>query len=143
MDLIELVRSAPWYKLIGMEPHLVEDRVVVELNISRTKHFQALGVAHGGVIASVLDSVIGLNVNKELLQRGKVAVTVQLNIHYLKPALEGKIIGEGKVVHVGSKIVVGYGEVKNSRGEIIATGTATYYITGESPIPQDRADLEC
>ncbi len=126
--MLDIVASAPWYKLIGMKPKLEGDTVVVELEVKKDKHYQALGTAHGGVIASVLDSAIGLNLNRKLFNEGKVAVTAQLNVHYLKPVTEGKIIGKGKIIHIGSRIAVGYGEVFNERGEKLAAATATFYI---------------
>ncbi len=127
-SVLKTVGSAPWYRLIGMVPKLQGDRVVIEMEISREKHLQALGMTHGGAIASVLDSAIGLNVNREVVKMGKSAVTAQLNIHYIKPVSEGKIIGVGMPVHIGKKVCVGYGEVRNDEGELIATGTATFYI---------------
>ncbi len=128
-DIIELVSSAPWYRLIGMKPRVEGDKVVVELSLNGEKHLQALGLVHGGVIASVLDSAIGLNVNMELAKFKKTAVTAQLNVHYLRPVKEGKIVGSGKILHMGSRVAVGYGEVRNEKGELVATGTATFYIT--------------
>ena len=128
-NIIELVSSSPWYRLIGMKPKVEGDRIVVELSLDRDKHLQALGLVHGGVIASVLDSAIGLNVNRELAKLGKTAVTAQLNVHYLRPVREGKITGTGKILHKGSRVAVGYGEVRNEKGELVATGTATFYIT--------------
>jgi uncharacterized protein (TIGR00369 family) len=127
-EVLKVVGSAPWYRLIGMEPRIEEDKIIVEMNLDESKHFQALGMAHGGAIASVLDSAIGLNVNKEVVKLGKTAVTAQLNIHYVRPALKGKIVGTGRALHIGSKVTVGYGEVRNEKGELIATGTATFYI---------------
>ncbi|MEM1867617.1 MAG: hypothetical protein QXY83_02105, partial [Thermosphaera sp.] len=71
---LESVSSAPWYRLIGMKPRFRNGEIVVELDLEE-KHHQVLGVAHGGVVASVLDSAIALNVNKELIKVGRVAVT--------------------------------------------------------------------
>ncbi|WP_456329529.1 PaaI family thioesterase [Archaeoglobus sp.] len=127
-EILSIVGSAPWYRLTGMIPKLLGDRVVVEMELDKSKHIQALGTAHGGAIASILDSAIGLNVNREVVKTGKTAVTAQLNIHYIRPVTEGKIVGVGMPVHIGSKVTVGYGEVRNEDGELVATGTATFYI---------------
>ena len=127
-EILSIVGSAPWYRLIGMTPKLLGDRVVVEMEIDKGKHIQALGAVHGGAIASVLDSAIGLNINREIVKTGKTAVTAQLNIHYIRPVTEGKIVGMGMPVHIGSKVTVGYGEVRTEDGELVATGTATFYI---------------
>lgn len=124
--LVEKVGSAPWYKHLGMKIELGENiSIVLEV---QEKHLQALGVAHGGVIASVLDSAIGLNINRVLVAKKKVAVTSQLNIHYLKPVVQGKIKATAKPLYIGSKVAVGFGELKDENGEILAVATATFYI---------------
>lgn len=123
---VEKVGSAPWYRLLGMKIELGEEiSIVLEV---QEKHLQALGVAHGGVIASVLDSAIGLNINKELVAKKKVAVTSQLNVHYLKPVLPGKIKATARPLYIGSKVAVGFGELKDENGDILAVATATFYI---------------
>ncbi|WP_202320261.1 PaaI family thioesterase [Archaeoglobus neptunius] len=128
-NVLNVVGSAPWYRLTGMVPKLQGDRIIVEMRIEKNKHVQALGMAHGGAIASVLDSAIGLNVNREVVKIGKTAVTAQLNIHYIRPVTEGKVVGVGMPMNIGGKVAVGYGEVRNENGDLIATGTATFYIT--------------
>ncbi|MCQ4152920.1 MAG: PaaI family thioesterase [Archaeoglobales archaeon] len=132
MDLVEefvkLVGSAPWYRLIGMEIKRKEEGISVEIKVEE-KHLQALGMVHGGAIASILDSAIGLNINKELIGKGKLAITSQLNVHYLKPVSGGKIIAKARPLFIGSKVAVGYGELKDEKGETVAVATSTFYIT--------------
>lgn len=132
--LAEKVGSAPWYRLLGMEIELGETISIV-LQVQE-KHLQALGIAHGGVIASLLDSAIGLNINKELVGKKKVAVTSQLNVHYLKPVLPGKIRATAKPLYIGSKVAVGFGELKDEKGEVLAVATATFYIREDSGVFQ-------
>jgi uncharacterized protein (TIGR00369 family) len=126
-DFLSRVSSAPWYKLIGMRPRMVGEEVVVELDLDEGKHLQALGTAHGGVIASVLDSAIALNVNKRLVETGRVAVTAQLNVHYLRPVSKGRLVGIGRPIYIGSKTAVGYGEAR-VEGEVVAMATAVLVI---------------
>lgn len=132
MDLIEefvkLVESAPWYRLIGMKIRREDKEISVEIQVEE-KHLQALGMVHGGAIASILDSAIGLNINKELINEGKLAITSQLNVHYLKPVSKGKIIARAKPLFIGSKVAVGYGELKDENGDTVAVATSTFYIT--------------
>uniref|UniRef100_A0A7J2TKI6 PaaI family thioesterase n=1 Tax=Archaeoglobus fulgidus TaxID=2234 RepID=A0A7J2TKI6_ARCFL len=123
---IEKVESAPWYRLLGMKIELGE-RISVILNIEE-KHMQALGIAHGGVTASILDSAIGLNINRDLIPKGKLAVTSQLNVHYLKPVQKGVVRATARPLYIGSKVAVGFGELKDERGETLAVATATFYI---------------
>lgn len=124
--LLENVSSAPWYKLIGMRPRFENGEIIVELDLDE-KHRQALGVAHGGVIASVLDSAIALNINKELVKIGKIAVTAQLSVHYLKSVSKGRVVGTGRQLYIGNRTAVGYGEAVVG-GDLVAIATALLVI---------------
>ncbi|MCS7119281.1 MAG: PaaI family thioesterase [Archaeoglobaceae archaeon] len=123
---LEKVRNAPWYRLLGLNVE-VENAISIVLEVQE-KHFQALGIAHGGVAATILDSAIGLNINKELVSRSKIAVTSQLNVHYLKPVQRGKVKATARPLYIGSKVAVGFGELKDEKGETLAVATATFYI---------------
>ena len=94
-EFLSRASSSSWYKLIGMRPRIIDGDVVIELDLDEAKHLQALGVAHGGVIASILDSAIALNVSKRLVGTGRVAVTTQLNVHYLRSVYRGGSWGRG------------------------------------------------
>ncbi len=121
----EKVRNSGWYTLIEMRP-LIDENVKVEIDVAE-KHKQAFGTAHGGVIASILDSAAGLIVNKELLKQGKIAVTAEIKVNYLKPVKGGKLVAEGRIVNIGSKIAVATAEAKQN-GDVVAIATATFYI---------------
>ncbi|AGK61157.1 hypothetical protein Asulf_01158 [Archaeoglobus sulfaticallidus PM70-1] len=121
----EKVRNSGWYRLIGMKPKL-GDKTIVELEVSE-KHHQALGTAHGGVLASILDSAAGLAVNRELYGSGKIAVTAEMKVNYLKPVRNGKVVAEGEVVSWGSKIVVATSKAYQN-DELVAICTVTMYI---------------
>lgn len=123
---LENVSASPWYKLIGMKPRFRDGKIIVELDLEE-RHHQALGAAHGGVVASVLDSAIALNVNKELIKVGKVAVTAQLNVHFLKSISKGRVVGVGRPLYIGNRTAVGYGEAMVD-GELVATATALLVI---------------
>jgi acyl-CoA thioesterase len=126
----EKVKTSGWYTLIGMNP-IIGDNVRVEIDIE-DGHKQAFGTAHGGVIASILDSAAGLVVNKELLKRSKIAVTAEIKVNYLKPVTDGKLVAEGKIVSIGSRIAVSTAEARQD-GDLVAIATATFYIMDAPP----------
>ncbi len=126
----ERVKNSGWYTLIEMKP-LIDENVKVEIDVAE-KHKQAFGTAHGGVIASILDSAAGLIVNKELLKQGKIAVTAEIKVNYLKPVKGGKLVAEGRIVNIGSKIAVSTAEAKQD-GDVVAIATATFYIMDAPP----------
>ncbi|RLI76059.1 PaaI family thioesterase [Archaeoglobales archaeon] len=123
----EKVRNSGWYRLIGANPIVEEGKGVVEIEIDE-KHKQAYKTAHGGVIASILDSAAGLSVNSLLIKQNKAAVTAEFNVSYLKPISGGKLKAEGKVINLGSKLAVAYSEVRDEKNELVAVATATFYI---------------
>ncbi|MCS7121331.1 MAG: PaaI family thioesterase [Archaeoglobaceae archaeon] len=114
---VSVVFSAPWHKLLGTK--ISEDSLELEVE---EKHLQILGFVHGGVIASLLDTAIGLAINTT---SDKIFVTSQLNVHYLKPVKSGKIVAKAKVLRIGEKSAVGYAEAYNN-GELVAFATATF-----------------
>jgi uncharacterized protein (TIGR00369 family) len=109
-----------------MRPKVVDREVVVELDLDE-RHLQALGTAHGGAIASVLDSAIALNINKKLVEARRVAVTAQLNVHYLRPASKGRVVEVGRPIHIGTKTAVGYSKARIG-GDVITVATAVLVI---------------
>jgi len=88
---------------------------------------QFYGNIHGGVISSLMDSTIAVAINQQL-EPGEGASTVEIKVNYFRPVSKGRIIGEGKVIQKGRKIVVGQGEIRDEEGRIVAFGTATFMI---------------
>lgn len=118
------LESAYW-KHLGMRVVIGGDgKAGVELEVTE-KLLQRLGNMHGGALASVIDSAIGVAINQQLRPE-EDAVTVELKINYLRPVNKGKIRGEGKVIQIGQKIIVAQGEIINESGEIVAIGMATF-----------------
>jgi len=91
---------------------------------------QLFGVVHGGAIASLIDSVIGLAVNG-YLEPGQQAATVEMNVNYLLPVREGVLTATAAIVHQGRRTIVGTADVHNEKGRLVACGRATYIVNQE------------
>ncbi len=92
----------------------------------RAGHLRTLGIAHGGVIATLLDSVMGLNANRSSPPDHYV-VTAQLNVHFIRPAFEGEtLVASSQVRHAGRKTAVAQGELVTTEGALVATSSATF-----------------
>jgi uncharacterized protein (TIGR00369 family) len=127
VQIADLKTGAYWDHM-GME--LVTDcdgkiRVSMELT-NNLKQFY--GTIHGGAIAGLLDTIIGVAINQQL-ESSEGASTVELKINYLRPVNEGKLWGEGKVIQKGRRLIVGQGEIKDDAGQLVAFGTATFILT--------------
>jgi uncharacterized protein (TIGR00369 family) len=92
----------------------------------RAGHLRTLGIAHGGVIATLLDSVMGMVANRSS-PPDHYLVTAQLNVHFIRPALEGEaLVASSEVRHAGRKTAIAQGEIHTATGDLVATASATF-----------------
>jgi uncharacterized protein (TIGR00369 family) len=92
----------------------------------RAGHLRTLGIAHGGVIATLLDSVMGMVANRSS-PPDHYLVTAQLNVHFLRPSFEGEtLVASAEVRHAGRKTAVAQGEIQTAGGDLVATASATF-----------------
>ncbi len=90
------------------------------------RHLRTLGMLHGGVTATLLDTALGYAV-MSLAAEGFHAVTAQLNVNFTRPVSMGEALeATGRVLHSGSQTAVASGEVRNADGKLVATATGTF-----------------
>jgi uncharacterized protein (TIGR00369 family) len=83
------------------------------------------GAAHGGVLAALVDHVLGA-VCYPLIPRGAWAATTEFKINYLAPVREGTLEARAEITLLGKRTAVARIEA-HSNGELvgIAQGTVT------------------
>jgi uncharacterized protein (TIGR00369 family) len=99
-------------------------QTVMSLQI-RDELRQNLGVVHGGVTASLIDSAAALAI-VPLLADGERATTVDLTINYLRPLRSGKVTATARVLRAGKRIIAVAADVEDEAGDLAATGLTTY-----------------
>ena len=83
------------------------------------------GFIHGGIIATVLDEVLG----KVCRFRGVHAVTAELTIEYLKPVpVDADLIVEGHEVAMSGRNLFMLGEIRDVSGKVLARGKGRFVI---------------
>jgi uncharacterized protein (TIGR00369 family) len=96
------------------------------------------GFVHGGIIATLLDEVMG-KVNRF---RNVRAVTAELNVEYLRPVPVGEeLILEGWEVDKKGRNLYHAGEIRNASGALLARGkgrfveidASRYYANARKP----------
>lgn len=95
-----------------------------------------MGKVHGGCLASLADTVAGVAV----ATRGRVGVTMDCRIDYLRPASGAKIKCVATPRKVGKTIAVYTVEMTNDTGVMVAIGTFSFYLT-DQPLPDFEAIL--
>jgi uncharacterized protein (TIGR00369 family) len=103
-------------------------------------HFQH-GRLHGGVIATVLDTVGGLAVTvaiaekfngettEQVGQRFSRIGTIDLRTDYLHQGIGKKFTATGRITRLGGRIASVQMTLENEAGLLIATGGASYVIS--------------
>jgi uncharacterized protein (TIGR00369 family) len=91
--------------------------------------YNPIGLIHGGLVCTLLDSVIGCAV-QTTLPAGVGYTSVEIKINYLRPvhADSGELTAHGWTTKPGRKIAFAEGDVRNRDGKIVATGSGTCLI---------------
>jgi uncharacterized protein (TIGR00369 family) len=107
--------------LVHVEEGLVRMRL-----IPAEQHYNPLGSVHGGVIATLLDSVMGCAAHTTL-PAGRGYATLEIKVNYLRSVTvaTGEITGEGRLVHAGRRSAVAEGKVVDATGRLYATASTT------------------
>jgi uncharacterized protein (TIGR00369 family) len=116
-------------RLLGMRFDEVEHgRVVVSLQ-TRPDFANPMGTVHGGIAATMLDSVMGCAVHTTL-PAGVGYTTLELKVNYIRTArTDGRTLSaEGTVVHAGRRTATAEGKVLDENGKLVAHGTTTCLI---------------
>ena len=92
-------------------------------------HYNPLGTVHGGIAATLLDSVMGCCVHTTL-KAGTGYTTVEIKVNYVRAMTDqtGPVKAEGKVINVGARIATSEGRLTDASGKLLAHGTTTCLI---------------
>jgi uncharacterized protein (TIGR00369 family) len=117
----------------GMKLTFVQDnekRRIVGRFVLGERYQGGGGVAHGGIIATVLDEALG----KVCRFREVRAVTAELSVQYLRPvSVEDEIIVEGwEEEEPKGRNLFHAGEIRNLAGDVLARCKARFVIVGET-----------
>jgi uncharacterized protein (TIGR00369 family) len=92
-------------------------------------HYNPIGVVHGGLAATILDSAMGCAVHS-MLPAGVGYTTLEIKVNYIRPmtAETGGVRCEARVIHVGGRTATAEGRVVDQSGKLYAHATTTCII---------------
>lgn len=120
----------PISALLGMEPvEFAEGRAVFAATPGE-QHYNPIGVVHGGLALTLLDSVMGCAVHTTLpAGTGYTSLEVKVNFVRAIHADGSRVVAEGLVVHRGGRTATAEGRVRReSDGKLLAHGSTTCLI---------------
>jgi acyl-CoA thioesterase len=140
--ILAFAEQFPFFRLIGLEILDLEPMWSKARLRFRSDLTQPVGIMHGGVIASLVDSGIAhalllTDRFQELRDEGGALVSVDLRIKYLRPVSDGEIVCESKVLRLGRQIKHAESIETNSEGKEVARGDATYMAVTKARLERD------
>lgn len=126
--LISAINAGGFFKHMSMRiTELGADYSVLAAEIS-TKHMNPFGSVHGGVYASLIDSVAYWSAYCELPQKSGL-VTIDLKMDLLAPMTEGRIIVRGQRIKLGKTLCLSEAKIFGGNRKLLAHGTLKLMIT--------------
>lgn len=93
--------------------------------VADERHLRSLGMVHGGLFATMIDSCTGL-AGHSVAPAGHYTLTVELHMNFVRAAKAGETLtAVGTVRHGGRRTAVVQGEITLPDGTLVATGSAT------------------
>ncbi|HYI81399.1 MAG TPA: PaaI family thioesterase [Thermoleophilaceae bacterium] len=136
LDFLEAIRDeelppAPIQRLLDFTLTEVEEGRVVFTAEPGEQHYNPIGVVHGGLAATLLDSAMGAAVHSTLPEgQGYTTLETKFNLVRAITADTGPIEAEGRVVHRGRQVATAEGHLRDGAGKLLAHGTSTCLIVG-------------
>jgi len=121
--------APPIARVLGFRVSEVEAGRVVFTYEPVFDHYNPLGSVHGGIAATLLDSVMGCCIHTTL-KAGTGYTTVEIKVNYVRAMTDktGPVRAEGKVINVGARIATSEGRLVDGAGKLLAHGTTTCLV---------------
>ena len=118
---------------------LAADRGALQVEyLIREEMANPAGTLHGGVIAAIMDDVMGATTFS--LGETTFKITVNLNVDFFYPARPGeRVVAKTKVIKEGKQLLNVLCELYHENGRLIASGTSNLFssnIAMGSPKPE-------
>ena len=121
----------PIMKLLGYRLAQVGDGLAVFECEPAEQHYNPIGVVHGGLAMTLLDSAMGCCVHTRLpAGTGYTTLEAKVNLVRAITAKTGLVRATGKVIHLGGKTATAEGRLEDAAGKLYAHGTTTCIILG-------------
>lgn len=123
----------PLGEFLEMSMESVSDGAVAKIDIG-PKHLNPNGVAHGGVIFSMIDTAMG-KATMEVIPDGCFCATIEIQTRFLRPLMPGPAIAKVTVTKPGRSIVHLGAEVFDAADRLVASASGSFSVI----TPRDTA----
>jgi uncharacterized protein (TIGR00369 family) len=127
----------PFIEQTGAELQRFENgEAEVTLDIDEARHTNSFGVAHGGLLMTLLDVAMAhaaRSLNLDQPGGGPGLVTIEMKTTFMRPGV-GHIRAVGSVLHASASLAFTEGKVLDAKGRLCAHATATFKFLRALPV---------
>ncbi|MGY1673498.1 PaaI family thioesterase [Geodermatophilus sp. SYSU D00710] len=134
LQTLEAVRDGvlpppPIAQLLQMDLTTVEEGRVEFTCAVDESVYNPIGVVHGGLVCTLLDSVAGCAVHTTL-PHGVGYTSIELKVTYLRAVTQasGRLTAVGTVVKPGRRVAFAEGQVLDAAGKTVATASSSLLV---------------
>ena len=123
------IPAPPAVLLLGVSMGTIEAGCVIRTLEPGEYHDNPLGTVHGGMIATLLDSVMGCAVHS-MLPAGQGYTTLEFKVNFMRPVGDrtGVVTAAGHAVHVGRQSAVAEARLLDAAGKLDTTASTTCLV---------------
>ena len=124
--------AAPIAELLGFRLIEVDTgHAVFEIQPGE-QHYNPIGVVHGGLAMTLLDSAMGCAVHTHMAA-GSGYTTLEAKTNLVRPVTAecGTLRAIGKVLHIGSRVATAEGRLVDAAGKLYAHASTTCIVLSE------------
>jgi len=120
----------PLLRTLGIRLEESGERHAVMSVVVEERHGNYLGGAHGGLIATLVDTVCFFP--RPLLPAGRLVTTTSLTVNYIRPVQLGEhLLARSELLHLGRRTASLTVRVTDRQGRLVAHGSATLLVLQE------------
>jgi uncharacterized protein (TIGR00369 family) len=134
LEALQLIASGelpppPIAMTLGFGPIEVEEGRATFTIEPAEFHYNPIGVVHGGLAMTLLDSCMGCAVHSQM-PAGSAYTTLEAKTNLVRAitADTGKLRAIGKTVHVGKRMATAEGRLEDASGKLYAHATTTCIV---------------
>ena len=121
--------GAPIAGHFGMELIEVAPGTVTFRCLPDDSHYNPIGMVHGGLVCTLLDSALGCATHTTL-PAGTGYTSIEIKVNFLRPvsADNGPLTCTGRVTKPGRRVTFAEGEVLDNQGKVVATASGSLLV---------------
>jgi uncharacterized protein (TIGR00369 family) len=129
-----VIPAPPIAKLMDFSIEEVSDGRVIFGCVPDESHYNPIGMVHGGLVATLADTVLGCSVHS-MLEAGVAYTSIDLTVSYLRPVFAdgSKLRAIGQVTKLGRRVAFATAEILDVNDKTVATASGSVLIMDSRP----------